>query len=296
MKKAEKQFNGIKEKMFLLKMYEWMQTNHERILAGAADGVQADVIPREGLAQLLVDHQAPVDAASIENFLEVIDAEKTGLISAAQLRSDKYIPKAFTRAAYEKEAKAGKKAKRKQKKKKKKKKPKLKLPKGTKISICCTEDQTQAMTFADSPYIPRHIFSGKETVFMHAGAPATPFSDDSIWIMDGIRMDIAHISGLCQEGDFDSVVRACQKGFDVNQCDALYKTPLMYSASAGRWDMVQLLLAYGYFCWLQPLSIICRKMVKLAGTVPQKTQFQAWSCWWLHLSKKPNPNNCSKRT
>ncbi|XP_055341270.1 ankyrin repeat and EF-hand domain-containing protein 1-like isoform X2 [Paramacrobiotus metropolitanus] len=248
MKKAEKQYNSVKDKMHLLNAYEWIQSNKDKLQMSLVVNMTPDgLISREDALVACEILHIPMDPANVEKVFDVIDAQKTGKMSAKELLGDKYVPKPFTRATYEKEDPRGlKKGGKGAKKKKKPKKPKLKLPKEVKITISCGEEETHPKSFSDNPFVNVHIIPNDNLAYAkNDGRLPTPFSDDKVWILDNITLDVSHINSLCQSGDYDSIARACRNGINVNLCDACYKTPLMNAASAGHWDVVQLLLTYG---------------------------------------------------
>ncbi|OQV13927.1 Ankyrin repeat and EF-hand domain-containing protein 1 [Hypsibius exemplaris] len=244
LKKGEEQFNGLKEKKIGVLLYDWIQSNVDKLKEALENSSEnGATVKRADFLEALIRVAAPrSEEEEMEKIMDLMDPKKTGFITIADfLKGEKMVPKTFKITAYPLESKNGKKGK-----KKKKKKPKLKLRKGLKISICVTAEEELPMKFTDGPFVTKHVFPGHKNVIGRSTTEkATPFSDDSIWILDNTPPDAVHIRTLCQQGDWDSVIRACQNGFDINQCDQEYKTPLMYAAAEGRWDMLQLLLAHG---------------------------------------------------
>ena len=267
MNKAEKQHNAVSNK-FSIGFYDWFQETTE-VLKSALQSINIeaenssedpntkspvsenpnpDSVTREQLSTVLQTLGAPLKEEELPQIVDALDSKKAGPISIPDIfkTAEKLLPKAFLKTAYAGETGKGK-GKGKKKKKKKKKKPKLKLPKGVKIPICVADEEESPMAFKNGLLVTKHILFGDKVA---SGSTmkdkSTPFTNDNVWTMDQTALESSPVNALCRDGDWDSLVRACKKGFDVNQCDKLYKTPLMYAAAAGRWDMVQLLLAHGY--------------------------------------------------
>ncbi|GAU87169.1 hypothetical protein RvY_00061 [Ramazzottius varieornatus] len=261
MKKAEKQRNGVGNK-FAIEFYDWFQENTD-VLRNALQTVSTesesqdtenpilgntdpDSVTKEQLSTVLQSLSVPVKEEELPELIEALDSKKTGALTIADIfkAAEKIVPKAFLKSAYS--ADSGKKGKGK-KGKGKKKRAKLKLPKGLKISICIAEEEESPMAFKNSLHVAKHVVFGDKVVSgLTRKEQSTPFTSDNIWRMEQSAVETCPVNDLCRDGDWESVARACKKGLDVNQCDKLYKTPLMYAAAAGRWDMVKMLLAYGY--------------------------------------------------